>query len=1056
MMVASGLSPSIISRMSHPAALRLLETDNNKRGDLFTTLVRDLFLCLGYEDPRLNIHKGGYELDVKALHLDGSIAVAECKATKDLPGGTELGEFAGNRLARENNANKDRRVVGYFVSLFGYKESGIEAERAFSPPRFTLLDGSDVIDHLIKGQRLCEFSVAADQAGRCLGKNPELKLDPTRIVVAHQRGLFWAVCYQRGAVRSHVVLVAADGSPAQAELAHHLVQADQQCGGDLHTLHILNPDVRLGQFTKAQVDATREASRRYLEHECGFMSIEGLSADDKVSSKRFALEDIFVPQRLLFQTEGNKKEESTVARSLETKHRLAILASPGGGKSTLLKRLALAYADPSRRGLVADGLPNRDWFPIFLRCRDLRELASQPLIVILRKLAEKDHLSAHAEVFLTLAQDALQQGKALLLIDGLDEISDDAARAALVSTLRAALDVWPQTTLVVTSREAGFRHVAPHLAPFCQQATLTTLDEGDIRNLAERWHIQVEGDSPAVRKNARALAERIIGNDRVRQLAGNPLLLTTLFLVKRQTGDLPTGRAKLYAEAVKVLLWSWNVQGFTRIDPDDAVPRLAWVAYDMMKQGVQRISKPRLRASLHAANRVLEDTFGLRHLDPADFIDRVEYRSSLLMMTGKEMEDGQLQDFYEFRHLTFQEYLCALACVDGWHAGRKDTDTLASVLQPHLEDKRWKEVIPLAAVLGGRQTAALLMLMIEPLKQVDPMNEESAYQKPLLVLLMQCLADEAPASAGLIEEAALALLANSWAMLDIDCNVQFWAGRHGETMRKAVAAHLESSMWAASVVYVLDARIEKQFDLGQWGPGGERAFAHVIKVFRGSVPVADGCTTLQHRVEAVLLVMVTAFSLRLRSSFPISETERILMEDCQDQLCDLLSSDHPAERHAAAWAFRWFHDCDSLPSRVRQWVASGGAVALPPQSDVLGRLIHLALNDDHPWMRRFAGLALACFPLIPEGRGHFGKTVDNDLALNAETLHSDLSAESRELTTLIVAWYRRQPWTDADLLQRAQALEVPEYDGDLKRRRNRLISLLEADLRSQKVQGTTM
>lgn len=842
-MVASGLSPSIISRMSHPAALRLLETDNNRRGDLLTTLVRDLFLCVGYEDPRLNIHKGGYELDVKALHLDGSIAVAECKATKDLPGGTELGEFAGNRLARENNANKDRRVVGYFVSLFGYKESGIEAERAFSPPRFTLLDGSDVIDHLIRGQRLCEFSVAADQAGRCLGKNPELKLDPTRIVVAHQRGLFWAVCYQRGAVRSHVVLVAADGSPAQAELAQHLVQADQQCGGDLHTLHILNPDVRLGQFTKAQVDSTREAWRRYLEHECGFMSIEGLSADEKVSSKRFALEDIFVPQRLQViaqATEPSDAEVSipdtsdpilgvewgltssrskrpvfqpsrTVSQAISNDTRLAILASPGGGKSTLLKRLALAYATSARRGLVADGLPDRDWFPIFLRCRDLRELASQPLIVILHKLAEKDHLSAHAEVFLTLAQDALQQGKALLLIDGLDEISDDAARAALVSTLRAALDVWPQTTLVVTSREAGFRHVAPHLAPFCQQATLNPLDKGDIRSLAERWHIQVEGDRPAVRQNAQALAERIIGNDRVRQLAGNPLLLTTLFLVKRQTGDLPTGRAKLYAEAVKVLLWSWNVEGFTSIDPDDAVPRLAWVAHDMMMQGVQRISKPRLRASLHAANRVLEDTFGLRHLDPGDFIDRVEYRSSLLMMTGKEMENGRLQDFYEFRHLTFQEYLCALACVEGWHEGRRDTDTLASVLQPHLEEEKWKEVIPLAAVLGGRQTGALLMLMIEPLSRVEPMAMKVELPSALLSLLIQCLADEAPVSTNLIERSTICLLANSWNLSRVACIGQFWSGRYGKHVRDRVAVLLDNPKWRIPAAQVMASQLVVQF-----------------------------------------------------------------------------------------------------------------------------------------------------------------------------------------------------------------------------------------------------
>lgn len=125
--------------MSLPA-IRLLETDANKRGNLFTKLVTDLFIVLGYENPRQDIHKGGYELDVKATHAaDKSLAVAECKATVDLPGGTDLNKFFGV-LDAEVRSNAPRLVTGYFVSLFGFKQSGIEAEQKFSPPRFTLLD----------------------------------------------------------------------------------------------------------------------------------------------------------------------------------------------------------------------------------------------------------------------------------------------------------------------------------------------------------------------------------------------------------------------------------------------------------------------------------------------------------------------------------------------------------------------------------------------------------------------------------------------------------------------------------------------------------------------------------------------------------------------------------------------------------------------------------------------------------------------------------------------------------------------------------------------------
>lgn len=1011
----------IMQTMSLPA-IRLLETDANKRGNLFTKLVTDLFIALGYENPRQDIHKGGYELDVKADHAaDKSLAVAECKATVDLPGGTDLNKFLGV-LDAEVRSNAPRLVTGYFVSLFGFKQSGIEAEQKFSPPRFTLLDGNQVVDHLIRGQRLCDHSVATDQAGRCVGKNHELSLDPARIVLAHEHGLFWAVCYRRGAVRSHVVLVAADGTPAQAELAKSLLEADKICGRDLHQLACLNPDVQLRNFSSQQVFSAREAWRKYLDHECGSIGIEGIASDQDVSSRRFRLEDLFVPQRLLIKTGDDKSEKTSVADALFNHPQLAILAAPGGGKSTLLKRLAVAYADPARRSLVSDQLPDRDWFPIFLRCRELRDLARRPLGIILKDLAQKDHLSQHSDVFLALAQDALQRGTALLLVDGLDEISDDATRTALVCTLRAALDVWPQTRLVVTSREAGFRHVAPHLAPFCQQAVLATLNQDDIRTLSARWHVQVEGDIAEVRQNAKTLAERIISNDRVSQLAGNPLLLTTLFLVKRQTGDLPTGRAKLYGEAVKVLLWSWNAEGFTdRINLDDAEPRLAWVAYDMMQAGTQRISRPKLRASLQAANIELENTFGLSRLDPVSFIDRIEYRSSLLMMTGKDTEDDQIVDFYEFRHLTFQEYLAARACVEGWHAGGTDCDTLADVLQPHLEDEKWKEVIPLAAVLGGKQTSALLTLLIDALKDADPNEQGMRSEMPQLVLLIQCLADEAPASPTLVEHAARCLLAKAWWLPDVGCIEQFWRGRHGQPVRSFVATQLESSEWAVPAVHVLSSRIEGDMSTERHGAPASENFRTITKRLADSDP-DDDCLLLQQKIEAGLLAMTNAFHLHRSDSATFDHELIDAMQACQDQLCASLWSEHPAEQYVATWAFNWFLACDSLPTRVQRWLDLKGEERLPLLADVVGRLALLALNAPHPWTRRCAAFALAKQPLVIEGRSCFCSTIPDELEISPQILEQSVDSHIRELASIIVAWYRRKPHTDAELLKRAEAL----------------------------------
>ncbi|MBD0371348.1 MAG: restriction endonuclease [Pyrinomonadaceae bacterium] len=110
--------------MSHLTQIRILENDNNRQGDLFGRLMADLFVALGYEQPRINIHKSGRELDLAAVHrLERRRAVAECKATIDAIGGGDLNKFVG---ALDAEREDDLPLTGYFISLAGFTETAIE------------------------------------------------------------------------------------------------------------------------------------------------------------------------------------------------------------------------------------------------------------------------------------------------------------------------------------------------------------------------------------------------------------------------------------------------------------------------------------------------------------------------------------------------------------------------------------------------------------------------------------------------------------------------------------------------------------------------------------------------------------------------------------------------------------------------------------------------------------------------------------------------------------------------------------------------------------------
>ena len=132
----------------------------------------------------------------------------------------------------------------------------------------------------------------------------------------------------------------------------------------------------------------------------------------------------------------NENNRKGVGEILSKHQKLAILAKPGGGKSTLIKRIVIAYAFPDRRKEINDRLPDKPWFPIFLRCRELGEKVSLSITDIIKSIPSRAEISSCTEDFSILVSRTLQTGNAILLIDGLDEIAEDRNRIMFVNQLR--------------------------------------------------------------------------------------------------------------------------------------------------------------------------------------------------------------------------------------------------------------------------------------------------------------------------------------------------------------------------------------------------------------------------------------------------------------------------------------------------------------------------------------------------------------------------------------------------------------------------------------------
>ncbi|WP_243054630.1 SIR2 family protein [Pseudomonas sp. BP01] len=480
--------------------------------------------------------------------------------------------------------------------------------------------------------------------------------------------------------------------------------------------------------------------RNFLIRDCGQMTIEGIKTDMDTAQRRFDLEKLFVPLQLeacqpdIPESDPDReeklkvwldehKEPFTFGDVFERTKGLALLALPGGGKTLLLKRLAVAYASPARRANSEDNLPEIDTVPVLIRCREWREYIQLPILTLFKKFADitgQPGLSKFSSAILP----RLKSGRVLLLIDGLDEIHVNSDREIFVDNLQKFLSDFPKIRVVITSREAGFNLVAAKVAGFCERWRVAPLSHAAIKELSLHWHRLMAPGSQESEKDALELANHLHKTSSLRRLAENPLLLTMLLVVKHGAGRLPPNKVSLYGRAVEVLLDTWNIKGHEPLNIWEAVPQLAYIALELMQRGVQTATEKELLTILERARSTVPLISRYAKDTPYEFLKRVELRSSLLLEAGHQIENGMTVPFYQFRHLTFQEYLASVALADGHYDNYSPRHSIIRPVAKKLVSDEWKEVVPMLAVLAGKRASPIAAALLVKAKQLYKKAQE--------------------------------------------------------------------------------------------------------------------------------------------------------------------------------------------------------------------------------------------------------------------------------------------------------------------------------------------
>ncbi len=444
--------------------------------------------------------------------------------------------------------------------------------------------------------------------------------------------------------------------------------------------------------------AIKRGLRRLAPHRTAYLQALGkehewlklIGVSNRVSLRPPLLREVYVSLRLTAS-----RAEVAVRMGWEqilsrTKDRqpIVFLGSPGSGKSTLLDYLVLVFT-----GVIPHGVRAKLGNPLPLFGSLCHLAAGESLSDLLAR-------SGPVALPVDLVKRKLRRGGCLVLLDGLDEVLDEAQQVRAVEEVRRLALASPKSWFVLTCRESGWRS---NWLPDSRVFVIKSFDRDAVQRFIGVWYREVlrtektnalggalspdqlqAAESTAfaeARERSEGLWLALEANEALLQLAATPLLLSLIILEHYHCPNLLRERGKLYGQCLEFLLELWDKHE-KKLKLDGACHKgkrlvLQEVAFHFLKERCCNVGLPDLERVLTPVRQKLPKDTEFDRL-----ISQIGERSGILV--------EQKPRLYGFAYRALQAFLSAEHIV---------AHGLDNLLLAHVGEEAWREVILIAVSL---------------------------------------------------------------------------------------------------------------------------------------------------------------------------------------------------------------------------------------------------------------------------------------------------------------------------------------------------------------------